>query len=136
MPQNTKVGDASRRPARTIKKSVKAQEIEDAGEVVLGFLSPDQDNPNTPLRSSFAISSVATINTPAAAANMPASAVQSRSRGTAMMKVLGPDKFAIYFWPRPVPQDFTDLPDSYKVWKRRMDEQEGAAYFDDGTDDW
>lgn len=36
----------------------------------------------------------------------------------------------------PRPTDFLNLSESRKAWKRRVDEQERAADFDDGSDDW
>jgi hypothetical protein len=44
--------------------------------------------------------------------------------------------FLIYSWEWPFPVDFLRLNEAQKAWKRRTDQAQQAADFDDGSDDW
>ncbi len=124
--------DDNARPKRTIKKTQRAQEIIDSGEVVPGLPSPctSEEAAFTPTTSAMARKGAVSDDTPA---------VRSRDEipaGTTPIPTFTPQEFIIYYWQFPTPKNFLKLSDSRKNWKRKIDEQEKTQYIDDGCDDW
>ena len=133
---------ATQRPRRTIKLSRRAEALIEAGESVPGLhseglISPRiEDEESSPLpvmvskvvqeREKTAAHKVSQMNDPAA---------RVRDQNIAE-KAFAPGLFTIYDWQYPQPKSFTDLPESRKAWKRKIDEKEKAADIDDGADDW
>ena len=89
---------------RNVKRTQRAQELLDSGEIVPGSPAPSE-------------ASLRTIPAEDAVASM-----------------MAPDKFRIYDWELPWPTDFTDLPEGRRNWKVEVDMLEKETDVDDGSD--